>query len=267
MNNQSALPIVSVPHSSLPQPHLTLIKDGERPVRLKKDGTPDRRRSNAKTGKSTEVYAFKTLEEINAMNSVFDRRIANSLGNDRQTECRNKLLFNIGINIGLRVSDLRLLKWSFFFDENDMFKDMETLMPKKQRKQKKIVKVFCNANVEEAIEQYISQYPIKDLNDYLFYSNQTKEPLLEKSIYSIIKSAAKEAGIQQNIGSHSLRKTFGYWAWHLSNDKEATLVKLSHIFKHSDLTTTRKYIGILDTDLQEVYDSLDFGEDYLNQLE
>ena len=261
---QNAVPNINV---SSHHPNFVLIKDGQKQPRLKKDGTQDLRRSNAKTGESTEVYAFKTAEEINAVNRVFDQRISALYGDDRKTEWRNKLLFNIGINIGLRVSDIRLLKWSFFLNEDMTMKKEYTLMPKKQRKQKKIVKVFFNSNVEKVINQYIAEYPICSLDDYLFVSGKTGEPLLEKSIYSIIKKAAKEAGITQNIGTHSLRKTFGFWMWHLAENKEAALVTLMHIFKHSDLTTTRRYIGLLDTDIQEMYDSLDFGEEYLNEQE
>lgn len=247
------------------RPSLTLIKDGQHPVRRNKDGSLDRRRCHKQAGKSSEVYAFKSESEINAMNAVFDYRIAHAYGEDRHMEQRNKLLFNIGINIGLRASDLCSLKWSFFFeDETLMVKDHEALIPKKQRKTGKYVKIFCNSNVIKILDQYIEEYPVDDLDSYIFYSRKTGNPIEEKSLWRIIKTAAKEAGIKQNIGSHSLRKTFGYWVWHLAADKNDALVKLQYIFRHDNPITTMRYIGIYDNDLRDTFESLNFGEGYLS---
>ena len=82
-------------------------------------------------------------------------------------------------------------------------------------------------------------------------------------MWDIIDKVAKEAGISQNIGSHSLRKTFGYWIWHESEDKNKALVILMKIFNHSDTATTAKYIGITDDEFQDTYDSIDIGFEFV----
>lgn len=245
-------------------------------VRYNKDGTIDKRHSNKVAGKDAEVYAFNTKEEINAMIDVLDKHIEEAYNeNLRQIAYRNKMLFLIGINISLRASDLRRLKWSFFFKEqtgnnndNDEqfigeFRDFYVIQPMKQRKQKKFVKLFFNQAVKKAITDYIAIYPIEDMDDYLFKSRKGVEPLQTDALWDIIKKTAAEAGIEKNIGSHSLRKTFGYWAWHNAEDKNKALVTLQLIFNHSSVQTTMKYIGLLDTEIADMFYSIDLGLDYM----
>lgn len=212
--------------------------------------------------KSSEVYAFRTKEEISAMLSVFDRHIADATNkNQRQIAERNKLLFLIGINIGIRASDLRTLRWSFFFDKTSdgiSFKEFYTIQPKKQRKQHKYVKLFFNNAVKAAVEDYVGKYSV-DADDYLFSSRKGGVPIVEASLWRIVKDTAIEAGIRQNIGSHSLRKTFGFWCWHEAEDKNKALVVLQQIFNHSSSQVTLRYIGILDDEVEEMFNSICLG--------
>lgn len=219
-------------------------------------------------GKDSEVYAFKTKEEISSMINVFDKHI-NEATNDhqRQIACRNKMLFIIGINVGIRGSDLRTLQWSFFFEENVngnlKFRDFYTLQPMKQRKQKKYVKLHFNQAVRQAILNYVEEYPIENLNDYLFASRKGDEPINVRSLWRIIKEAAAEAGIQQNIGSHSLRKTFGKFIYDNAENKTEVLVLLQSIFNHSSPSVTAKYIGITDENIAETFNNLNLGLDMI----
>ena len=229
-------------------------------IKYNKDGTIKRTHNNKVAGKDSEVYAFKTKEEIDDMINVFDKHIAEATNEDqKRIACRNKLLFLIGINIGIRASDLRTLKFSFFLNEDMSFKDYYVLQPMKQRKQKKFVKLFFNQSVRIAINNYIAQYPIEDLDDYLFQSRKGYEAITVQALWDIVKSAAKEAGIKDNIGSHSLRKTFGYWCWHNAEDKNKALVILQQCFNHSSTQTTAKYIGLLDDEIEEMYNSIELG--------
>ena len=236
-------------------------------VKYNKDGSINRK-CNKETGKTSEVYAFRTKEEIASMISVFDKHIKNtSDGVHRQIACRNKLLFVIGINIGIRASDLRTLKWSFFFNKLDNgeleFNSFYKIQPMKQRKQKKFVTLFFNQAVKTAINNYKSEYPIENLDSYLFTSQKGDEPINEKSLWRIIKEAANEAGIKQNIGSHSLRKSFGFWCWHNAEDKNKALVILQQIFSHSSTQVTARYIGILNDEIEDMFNSIDLGLDMI----
>lgn len=233
-------------------------------IRYNKDGSIDKRHPNKVAGESSEVYPFITEEEIKGMIDVFNKRIDKATDdNKRQIACRNKMLFLIGINVGLRASDLVTLKWNFFYNDNETFKEFYTLMPKKTRKQKKFVKLYFNQAVKKAVTDYIEEYPIEDMNDYLFKSRKGNKCITEISLGRIIKEAAEECGIEKNVCSHSLRKTFGFWAWHNAEDKNKALVTLQMLFNHSDTQTTLRYIGLLNSEIEDMFNSVDLGLDYI----
>lgn len=236
-------------------------------VKLKKDGTIKKVVNNKVAGESSEVYAFKTKEEIQAMINVLNKHIEEAENEcNRQIACRNKMMFIVGINLGIRSSDLHSLTYEFFYnieDGNLVFKDFYTLQPMKQRKQKKFVKLFFNQAVKTAINDYVSEYPFNSLDDYLFPSRKGNGAIQAETIYKVVKDTAAEAGIKQNIGSHSLRKTFGYHCFHNADDKNNALVMLQQIFNHSDSRTTMKYIGILDTEISDMFNSIDLGLEFI----
>lgn len=221
-----------------------------------------------RAGKKCEVYAFRTDEEIKAMLDVFDKHIEEADNNwKHRVACRNKMLFVIGINIGIRASDLRLLTWNFFFKQNSNgtleFRDGYSLRPKKTARYGKYVQLYFNAAVKKIITWYIEQYPIDDLNDYVFRSRQLDEPITVNGMRRMIKSAADEAGIKQNIGTHSLRKTWSRRLYDNATDKSKALVLLQSILRHSDQMTTMRYIGILNDEIEDAFDGINLGLDFL----
>lgn len=233
-------------------------------IKYNKDGSVDKRHSNKVAGVSSEVYPFTSVEEIKAMIDVFNARIENAPDeNKKQIACRNKMLFLIGINIGVRASDLCGLQYSFFINNDGSFKDGYSLKPKKTRKTGKFVKLYFNQTVKKAIADYLELYPIEDLNDYLFKSRKGDGAISERGLWKIVVDAAAEAGIEKNVGSHTLRKTFGYHVWHNAEDKEKALVMLMAIFNHSSVATTKKYIGIMDEEIEEVFNNLNLGLDFM----
>lgn len=244
-----------------------ILNGGKSKVEKKynKDGSEKKTHSNRVAGESSEVYAFRTESEIKAMIDVFDKHIQESTNEEqRQIACRNKLLFLIGMNVGIRASDLRTLKWSFFYEEDGTFKNGYKIQPMKQRKQGKFITMYFNATIKKAIENYVSDYPLDNLDSFLFASRKgDNEPICVKSLWRIIKDAAAEAGIKQNIGSHSLRKSWGFWCWHKASDKNKALVILQLCFNHSSTQTTARYIGVMDDEIEEMYNSIDLGLEFI----
>ena len=238
----------------------TLVKKPE--VRYNKDGSIDKRYPSKVAGKSSEVYPFTTKEDIQAMINVFNERIENApTDTKRWVACRNKLLFLIGINLGIRISDLIAVKWSFFLKDDMTFRDSYKIQPKKTKKYGKFVPLYFNEAVQKAIVEYIEQYPIEDMDEWVFKSREGEGAITEKSVWRIIVDAAKKAGIEYNVGTHSLRKTFGYHIWHKAKDKEKALVMLMAIFNHSSMATTKKYIGLMDEEIESVFNDLNLGID------
>ena len=233
-------------------------------VKYNKDGTISKRKCNSIAGKSKEVYPFVSEEEIKAMIDVFDKRIEEAdTENHRQIACRDKMLFLIGINLGIRVSDLCGLKYSFFINNDGSFKDYYSLQPKKTKKTGKYVKLYFNQVVKKAIADYIEKYPYADIDEYLFKSRKGDGHLTEVALGKIIKDTAKKADIHKNINSHSLRKTFGRFIYHNAKDKEGSIVLLMTIFNHSSIAITKKYIGLTDDQIEDVFNELNLGLDFI----
>lgn len=232
-------------------------------VKYNKDGTIDKRHSNRVSGVSSTVYPFN-LEEIKAVIDVFNNRIEDATNdNQRQIACRNKMLFLIGVNVGLRASDLMQLRWSYFYKDDMTFKKSYVLQPKKQKKTGKFVEIFFNQTVKKAIENYVNDYPIDDLNGYLFKSRKGDNPITERGLWKIIVDVAEDAGIEKNVGSHSLRKTWARTIYDRAEDKSGALVMLQECLRHSDSLTTLRYISIMDEEKKDMYESIELGLDFI----
>lgn len=233
-------------------------------VKYNKDGTVSKRKCNSIAGKSKEVYPLVNEEEVKSMIDVLDERIKNAdTKSHRQIACRDKMLFLLGINLGIRASDLSGLKYDFFMEEDGTFKNYYSFQPKKTKNKGKYVKLYFNQVVKKAIADYLKDYPIENINEYLFKSRKGNGHLTEIALGKIIKDTAERAGIERNINSHSLRKTFGRFIYHNSEDKEKSIVMLMTIFNHSSVAITKKYIGLMDDEIESVFNELNLGMDFL----
>lgn len=221
-------------------------------VKYNKDGSIKMTRCNKVEGVSSEVFAFRTKEEIKNIFDVLNKRIGEAYTIRKEKDARrNKLIFVMGMNVGLRASDLCTIKWDFFFHEDGTWKDFYIIRPKKTANKNKYVKLFFNEAVRSAVDEYIERYPIGNLDDYVFVG--AKGVVKPTFVWKLVTDVSNEAGVKQNVGSHTLRKTFGYWHWRESNDKNQALVILQSLFGHADTRTTMKYIGLIDDEIKSMF--------------
>ncbi|MEK4141136.1 site-specific integrase [Paenibacillus sp. FSL L8-0323] len=146
----------------------------------------------------------------------------------KQSE-RNYMLFIFGINTGLRIQDI--LK----FRVRDVIGEQIVMIEMKTRKRKFL-------QITKPLKREIKKYTADmDKDDYLFPSRQggKNKPIKRDMAYKIMKSAANEFGLV-DIGTHTLRKTFGYHMY--QKTKDITLVQT--ILNHSDKSITMRYIGM-----------------------
>ncbi len=238
-----------------------LVKKSE--VKHNKDGSIDKRHSNRVSGVSSTVYPF-SVEEVKSVIGVLNKRIKDATNdNQRQIASRNKMLFLIGVNVGLRASDLMQLRWSYFYKDDMTFKESYVLQPKKQKKTGKFVQIFFNQTVKKAVENYVNEYPVEDLNGYLFKSRKGDNPITERGLWKIVVDVAEDAGIEKNVGSHSLRKTWARTIYDRAKDKSDALVMLQECLRHSDSLTTLRYISIMDEEKKDMYESIELGLDLI----
>ncbi len=187
------------------------------------------------------VQPIRDLKKINAMKKVL---LAGKHGP------RNHLMFVLGINSGLRISDLLKLKFEHILTPKQKIRDFLAIREKKTGKYKMFP---LNKSTAGAIKIYLQTLKNVEMDDYLFKSAKgNNKPISRTHAWKILNSAAKDVGIKERIGSHSLRKTFGYHAYKAGVD----ISRLQYIFNHSAPSLTLRYIGITQDDIDDVYISL-----------
>ncbi|AGB18844.1 integrase family protein [Thermoanaerobacterium thermosaccharolyticum] len=157
------------------------------------------------------------------------------------------LLFKFGINTGLRISDIISLRVKDIFNSNGQFREYLVLKEKKTSKEKKIK---LNTTLRKAIISYVSSQNLSD-DSYLFFS-QKGGHLSRVQVYRVLKEAANIIGIE-NFGTHSLRKTWGYWTYQMS---KYNIGLIMDTFNHSSQSITLRYIGINQDQKDELYSTV-----------
>lgn len=180
---------------------------------------------------------------------------------------RDNMLFIVGINFGLRVSDLRLLRFSNLINDNLVFRDNFPVLEQKTkntRKRKMNRYITINNAVIEAVTLYLENTPEVKLSDYMFRSESnrggnTNSPLNRKSIDRILKGIAEEYDLGIRMATHTLRKTFAYHQMVMGNNDPRRLLLLQKMFGHATSSQTLDYIGITQEEISEAYLNLNLG--------
>jgi len=163
---------------------------------------------------------------------------------------RDYLLFTLGINTGLRVSDLLKLKFEDVLDNKGKFKNHITIKEKKTSKPKAFP---ISDTAKKALTLYIEKVGETGFNGYIFTSRKGEnKPITRQRAWQVINEAAEAVGIKDEIGTHTLRKTFGYHA----RMKGVSIELIQKLFNHSAPSITMKYIGITQDELDNVYFNL-----------
>lgn len=179
---------------------------------------------NEGVDKLNKVEPIRDVEKIEEMKKV--------LKNDSY---RNYMMFLFGINTGLRISDILRVK----------VKDVKNKshITMKTKKNNKTIKRILPPMLRHELNDFIFN---KADGEFLFKSRQGENKKLSPSqAYNILKKNAEKIGLE-NIGTHSMRKTFAYH--HYQENKDVAI--LQKMFRHSAPSVTLDYIGI-DQDIQD----------------
>jgi integrase len=158
---------------------------------------------------------------------------------------RDRVMFIFGINSGLRISDIIELKIEDVFESNGKPKDGIAIQEQKTSKPKYFA-------FNKAIKDALKDVDTSDRKAPLFPSRKGSSNIGRGQAWKIIKDAAERAGLKENLGTHTLRKTFGYHAYKAGVD----LSLLQTIFNHSSQGVTLKYIGITQDKINDVYNAI-----------
>ena len=173
-----------------------------------------------------------TVEPIRNKSDI--KKVENILANQSK---RDLLLFEIGINCGLRISDILRLNVGDVRNR--------THIQITEQKTGKFKKFPINSKLKPMIDDFIKG---RRNTEPLFLSVWNHR-LDRTTSYYIIRQACEKAGLEERVGTHTMRKTFGYHHYQQFKD----VVLLQKIFNHSSPQITLRYIGVEQDEIDDSY--------------
>ncbi|WP_394190565.1 tyrosine-type recombinase/integrase [Paenisporosarcina quisquiliarum] len=171
-----------------------------------------------------DVQPIRTLEQLNDMKWSLKKWCGE----------RDYILFLLGINTGLRVADLLNLKISDVKGKKKL--------SVKEGKTEKNREIYLT-NIYDELNTYIASL---DGTEWLFPSRKGDKAISRIQAYRQLNKASEMVDITDGIGTHTMRKTFGYWHYKQFKD----VAELQKILNHSHPAITLKYIGITDEQIE-----------------
>lgn len=122
----------------------------------------------------------------------------------------------------------------------------------KQRKTGRYRAVSINRTAHAALQNWLAQHPKQDEPDApLFISRHYRHKALGvPAVNRLVKKWCAEAGLRENYGSHTLRKTWGY---HQRMHNKTPISLLMKAFDHKRESITLNYLCILNHELIILY--------------
>lgn len=183
---------------------------------------------------------------MNEVQPIRDRKTIDKIKEllERDRKYKELLLFTIGINSALRVSDILKLKWE------DLKSDVIRVKEQKTSKWKEFP---LSESIKDVLKKHFKKF--QTYTGYIFVSesNRNKGKVWSRQyVWSFLNEYAKRAGATEAIGTHTLRKTWGYHAYNAGYSIEL----IQKALNHSSAATTLRYIGITREQIFEAYLSL-----------
>ena len=213
------------------------------------------RKHNYHKGKEQTVYPIKKHDQLKAMASWLYQN----------ADLKYLMAFILGINLGLRANELLSLRQSYLFSLDgtirkvDDLKDTTDRLPVYQSKNDKIRGLYLNDACASILTKCYEAGNPKIYNKNFLFPSREGGHIKPDTLRKVLKDAAEACQIKQNIGTHTLRKTFGYHHYQQFHD----IGHLQRLFGHSSGLITMRYIGIMEEDDKAAYNSmnLDVMED------
>lgn len=190
------------------------------------------------------VQPIKNVEDIQA---VKDFLLDDGL---ESYKCRDYMMFVININNAVRISDLLKLRIGDILTDDGKIVDQYYIRESKTSKTRYI---FFGPSSKEAIQMYLDSLRSYKLSDYLFASptidqNGNNKPISRQYAWKIIHKAgeiiSKNKEKKLHLGTHSMRKTWGYQKIKQNPDDPMIVAQVSEMYNHSNMNTTYRYLGM-----------------------
>ena len=174
----------------------------------------------------TVVEPIRNIEDIKKLEKYFANHSK-----------RDLLMFTIGTNCGLRISDIVALNVGDVRNKSHI-----QIIEKKTKKFKKFP---INSKLKPMFQDYTKGKP----SDEALFVTHFRNRMDRFGAYYILKTACKAVNLKEKIGTQKKQKTFGYHHYKKFKD----IAMLQKIFNHSSPAITLRYIGIEQDQIDESY--------------
>ncbi len=183
---------------------------------------------------------------MNRVSPIRDMELVKSISKYlKSNRERDYVMFMCGIYGAMRIGDILRLRVGDVKDKNTI--NIREQKTGKQRIQK------INPELRKIFKEYCEYM---DKEEFLIHQvNDSLKPISRVRAYMILRDAAEHFGLE-NIGTHTMRKTFGYHFYRKSNDA----VTLQKILNHSSIFETLVYIGIEQDQVDKAFNSFKLYE-------
>lgn len=160
------------------------------------------------------------------------------------------LLITIGVFTGLRISDLLTLKFSDILNNS--------ILSIQEKKTKKFRKIKLNSDLKVVVERIYNKMKESKQDQFIFINRFGTKPMDKSYVNVKLKELFSfyRVKIDGNISSHLFRKTLGRRVMEVNNYSNESLILLMELFGHSSMSITKRYLGIREQEIHNVYDNL-----------
>lgn len=181
-----------------------------------------------------EVQPIRNLEKIEEIQSYL-----------KEKSYRDYLMFTLGIHSGLRVGDILKLK------VKDVINTDYVYIREQKTTKEKVFKL--RQDIQKMLNSFCKG---RDPEDYLIKSRKGKNKSISRqAAYDVIKKAGERANVYR-LGTHTMRKTFGYHFYRQTKN----IAMLMAIFNHSSEKITLRYIGVLQDEIDKGMSKFTLGK-------
>ena len=148
-----------------------------------------------------------------------------------------------------RASDVRTLRWKDILGKSTLTRT--------ERKTRKNRLIKFNRDVQEKNLFLYGMLGSPDPERYIFASPRTGRPYSLEHINRLLKVFRVRYRLPvRAFSTHTFRKTFGRYVYEMMGRSAEALILLNQIFRHSNMETTRRYIGLAQEDIDKVFNSI-----------
>jgi len=163
---------------------------------------------------------------------------------ERDGDLKFTLLITTGSYIGLRISDLLGLRWNQVLHQ-EFFMVTE-------KKTGKLRKITINPELQQILKRLFKEIGA-DADDLMFVNRFGNKPFSIQYVNARLKEIFVKYDIKGQYSSHFMRKTLGRRVWEVNKYSDQALLLLSQLFNHANISTTKIYLGIRETEISNLY--------------